>query len=755
MVEPVSIESVGSLEAWASEKTSKDILVQLKSMGVKIVTQGKALEKQMSAGLQSALDMASDLKGGAKAATDATKSAFKAQEKKIKEEKDFYSGLIDSMKDVPGLGPIVRIFDKVTNSFMKSMISATAVLAGMTGAKFISQMDSARKFYERGITLQSDQATGIAAAADAAQNMRMTISELAKLTEEYGGTLRMFDIVKVSIAAKDMSKHLEQFGVTTLETTELLADYLETQRFLGFTERVDNLQSAKFRKLAMEDTIEWSAVLGKTRKEIQETSSNLLKDTFIASWFRNSKDASDGVKRFASVVAKALGTIEGGAEATGDIMKMVASSVPAANKTYIDLMENGLAEAAGVFMDLRRTIRNKGDPVPGLRRLAEALSKENLSVAYLRQSTDESAESVIRMSTALGIFENQLRVDPGAYEMSQEQAKNAAIMNNTWRDAKIILSQGVARAFGDPKTVEFLKEALEEFATVLKDNKDTIISFITSFTTAMLGFTQIVLTATKYLSYLWLGVDTVTTALSTFFGGLLHMNEATSKVIGHAAGIVITLVALKAALLVLAITAGKVTAAFKARTVAGGGGGILSSLFGGGGDGGSKKKFDRPSRFNLSSLKKGGGLMAGLAGGGMSILAMGKFLLIGAVIAAIVTIAAIVYKKFTATDSADSQTVVAHRVVMVQTNSIISSNTGLMVGLLEEIRDANVNKSGSIVSHDEQENNFIHKDFLAMINTLERNGRTMQDQLVILKQNQDKLVSIARSTGKFSTNDAT
>lgn len=480
MVEQVDIVGVGTLDEWASDKTAKKILEAIRSQGAA----DKVYAKESAANLEAVYSEVADLRKSNKAAEIKADKEVREDARKYKKEKKsdgFLSETLQSLKGIPGIGPTLDRLGKSTASLTEIMIKSTIALLTVSGARMITQLDAARKLSERGIVLQAENVEGIAAAGIAAGNMLMTVSALEKMSEKYGATLRLYDVVKVSKAVASMSKYLTDYGVTTLETSELMADYLETQRHLGYVEKLDKRESRRAMKDAMDDTVKWSETLGKSRKEIQETSSKLLKESFVASWFRNSAQASEGVKRFATVITKALGTIEGGDKAASDLMTLLASEVPIANKMVKELFEYGLGGAANIMMKIRDTLRNEGDPTSLLIELADALSGTNLSVANLRHSIDGSAGGILTMGIALNKYADMLRADPELYEEQKKQRKAATEMANTWLKMKTIFDQAITAVFSDPKVIGYIAKTIKDLGSIIETSGGIISKFVTDF----------------------------------------------------------------------------------------------------------------------------------------------------------------------------------------------------------------------------------------------------------------------------------
>lgn len=471
MAEDVIIEGIGNnLKDWADEETLTNVYNTLKDMAKSMGKVTVDIAKVKGGLLKASADMFGSLKSGESTA----ESDNKERKKEVTLLQKFTKTLGKFVRHAPIIGNTLAYMIETTDTFGKILTNVGSLLIAVATTQIISQLKSARKMYEYGVTLQSDYASGLAVAAIAADNMRMTVGDLGDFAVKYAATMRMFDIVAFSREARHMSVYLRDFGVTTLETTELMADYLETQRYLGFVAKLTNVTESKNRKFAMEETVKWARALGTSREEIQKGASAVMRDTTAAAFFRDIQDAS--VKKHADSLMKSLVGIEGGKDAAAAMMNLIASEVPQANKMIIDLRKQGMNAAADIMMQMASTVRNGQNANHMLDELSVALSE--VDIARLKQSLDDSATSVLALSVTMAMHRDMLsKLTPDEREARSQQIQDAVDLTNAWATLTSAFSQGVASVFQGSMMMAAFKAITEDVTEVIEDNKKVLQAF--------------------------------------------------------------------------------------------------------------------------------------------------------------------------------------------------------------------------------------------------------------------------------------
>lgn len=493
MAEGVVIEDIGSnLEEWANEDTQKKVYAALVTMAKSM---GKIAE-EITGTSDGLVTEAEALFSSFSAAQKTAEAGNKDRRKEISILGGLRKSLAGVVKNIPIVGNMAAYLIESTDSFAKTLTKVGGVLVSLVTMQIISQLGSARKMYEYGVTLQDEYARGLGVAAIAADNMRMTIGELSDFAVKYAATMKMFDIVAFSREARNMSVQLGGFGVTTLEASELLADYMKTQRLLGFTEKLNDIGAAKNRKFAMEETVKWARALGTSREEIQKAASQVMRETVATAFFRNSVLAreDEGVRKHADALMKALVGLEGGEEAASAMMNLIASEVPMANKMIMDLRAQGMTAAADTMMQIAATIRSGQDATHMLEDFAGTLTLSNTDLARFKNSFDESAGTVLALSNVMGQHRDLLRTMTVEQRKERdEQAEGAANLADAWKSLKSAVSQGIASIFYGTKATKFMAKMIKDLNDIIMENKSIFQEFFKNIAMITLGITKFII----------------------------------------------------------------------------------------------------------------------------------------------------------------------------------------------------------------------------------------------------------------------
>lgn len=492
MTEGVVIEDIGSnLEEWATENTQRAVYAALAAMA-----KSMAIMADEVGGISGELSReAEELFKNLTVAQRTAESANRERKKEVGILGGLRKSLAGAVKHFPIVGNMAAYLIETTDTFAKTLTKVGGVLVSLVTMQIISQLGSARKMYEYGVTLQDEYARGLGVAAIAADNMRMTIGELSDFAVKYAATMKMFDIVAFSREARNISVQLRGFGVTTMEASELLADYMKTQRLLGFTEKLNDISATKNRKFAMEETVKWARALGTSREEIQKAASQMMRETTAAAFFRNSVLAreDDNVRRHADALMKALVGLEGGEEAASAMMNLIASEVPTANKMIMDLRAQGMNAAADTMMQIAATIRSGQDATHMLDDFAGTLTLSNTDLARFKNSFDESAGTVLALSNVMGQHRDLLRTMTVEQRKERdEQAEGAANLADAWKSLKSAVSQGIASIFYGTKATKFMAKMIKDLNEVIMDNRSIFQEFFKNIAMISLGITKFI-----------------------------------------------------------------------------------------------------------------------------------------------------------------------------------------------------------------------------------------------------------------------
>lgn len=270
MSEKITIDGISShIDAWASEKTLKELLKALKDVGKlteaqteKIIANNKTNKDFDKAALYKDLSEAmADVNAELETSTELTKKDSKEKKKSTEAQRLLRKGLM-----------------KVTGTFVG--------LAGRIVGNITSQMNTSIELAKSGVRLNSTivgVTGGLGIYGQSVIAANLTMGEMTKLTQEYGAVLNQYGILGFAKMSKGVTKDLESIGMTASEAAEMLVEYLDIQRMMGVRSRMDNHQVEEAAKRSIRRAEEWSKVLGVSRDQIIKSTRAALDQDFARS----------------------------------------------------------------------------------------------------------------------------------------------------------------------------------------------------------------------------------------------------------------------------------------------------------------------------------------------------------------------------------------------------------------------------------------------------------------------------------------
>ena len=451
----IVISGIEGLDKWATEKTSRAIYELL------AVHFGKNF-KQLNKIIDLLASGKTDVSKFFKELGDSP-DAMEIWNKHVKdsgeEVQDFGEEVSDSSKKV------TKSFKELVTYSKELTMTGLASAFGKMSGIITSSMDTFLDLTRHGINLSSQVegvASGIGTFTHAAREARMSLNDMAGLTKEYGNILNQFGIQRFSTMARRVGKDMQQFGITTQESAELLAEQLERQRLLGFQNQLSHNQQIKMAQQSMAQTAKFSEALGKSRKELEKQAKSAVESARAQLYLRTVGPES---KAALESVQMALG------EGADLLIQGFAAPVRTATEAYQGLLAAQATEAAHIFLELGEVVDAGGDTTDMLIEFGSSLKNQGYSVASLNQQFGHLDDSVIHMMiSAMNAADSLEAARNRTLKQSEKDAKESAALYKNAKDSITTAYQSVAASFmQNVEIAEMINNLVETVSTILID----------------------------------------------------------------------------------------------------------------------------------------------------------------------------------------------------------------------------------------------------------------------------------------------
>jgi hypothetical protein len=463
MVDAVIIEGVGGgLAQWATEATSTEILKTLQKMQKLSEAQVKALSG--AGGMGPNKKSMDDLENSIADLERSTDNQDKTTKTTTKSTKGLGDALVDTTKQL--------------STWAGGLIGGTlaTLLGGLTEQMFmVAELNASGMQL---ISANKDVASGMGTFADAAMTANLSFKELIELQKQYGNTLNIYGIQKFASVSKSFASDMKYLGATATESSEFLAEYLDTQRFLGLLEGQNRAQQLKSAKNLFSSFDDMSKVLGISKKQMMDNLQESIKQNSQTALFLATapKDQADALTKFMAsfgqdqqqLMQAASDAITDPAFARAAIVGDLVSVVPGA----INALE-----------DMRNTVRS-GTEVTDAQMSAFADSLSNLTaeqvatIQTMGVNGNEAAKVMADMimqgkSLQLNLNKKKSAVadtpeEKAAKEKLREQIEASAKLTDSWKLITTAFERAVGELYRSGDLSAKFAQLAESVATTLE-----------------------------------------------------------------------------------------------------------------------------------------------------------------------------------------------------------------------------------------------------------------------------------------------
>jgi len=225
-------------------------------------------------------------------------------------------------------------------------LGGLGIVVGWTAGKFMNLLEATSDLTKSGLAVRG----GFFGVAKSATNLNMGFAEFAEFATKYTRTMAIAGS-KFTTSVKAVEGTMLGVGMTTKETAEYMAEYLETQRLSGLlTKSSVSFQMSSGAELAKQQQ-RLATAFGKNVKEIQNATkgaydSSQVQAQVMAMTARSGKDikgAYDNAIAAFSVTMPELGPM---------FSEIFGAAQPHATKAYQDLLALGGQDAADALVNV-------------------------------------------------------------------------------------------------------------------------------------------------------------------------------------------------------------------------------------------------------------------------------------------------------------------------------------------------------------------------------------------------------------------
>lgn len=311
MAESVIIEKFGKgIGQLASEKTAKMILKELQKSGGGKGISTDTIKKAVSNNVDAYKELDESIKK--------TSKSYEEHKKKLGR---FAKSVSDATAKLSSsIGGVASYIAKATN--VVSLFNDTSTMIAKSGTDFTSSTDGVRSGMDLfGYTLSK---------------ANLTVDELSSITENYSRALNTFGVDTFGRVTNSITRHMNSFGISAEETAELVADFIDSQRFTSMNTKMTEEQRTKAIQESISATTEFSKKLGINALSLNKTVNEALKDDEIQFFIRNVARGNREVENSLRNIATITGSDE--SQNLRDALMRVGSSVNVAGEEVFEVM---------------------------------------------------------------------------------------------------------------------------------------------------------------------------------------------------------------------------------------------------------------------------------------------------------------------------------------------------------------------------------------------------------------------------------
>lgn len=371
----------------------------------------------------------------------------------------------------------------------KTITKSIMVLFADIAGELINQGSMYRSLYNQGVLFreaQDNSVTAMGKFASAATMIGLPFNDLSEVMTKYSRVVNREGLMSFANMAKRVSEAGTEFGLTTSESTEYLAEYMDQQRNFGNLHNMTQSQVIAGAQMQMKYTLDFSRAIGLTTKELEENRKNLSQNKDMQSALLSlpaelRKRVGPAVEQmiagmgaistpFANMMVK---FVENPSLALGDELTLLAQRMgPSGSRAVSALQEFGTmvrsgavnsSNQAAIMKNLISAFANMGNDIEGTE-LAAAFERLGVDVKMMQVEINKAKEA-------------QANANKKGPMESDAVIQGMTRVKSAFTNLRNIFDQIIAKFWESPKAVDMLTNMLNKVSKVLSDNQGKIVEF--------------------------------------------------------------------------------------------------------------------------------------------------------------------------------------------------------------------------------------------------------------------------------------
>jgi hypothetical protein len=488
VAERTYIDGFGAgVKKWASEETAKEIASVLKDMHLLSQKQEKALTKLAlnaagSSGTAPDAGAFGDLTDAINDITDAANdSAAQTQQDTQATQENTTATRSSSL---------------AMKLFKASVAAAGASIVYAFGASFGAVFKQARMVADlnaSGIQLASvidgQILGGLNSFGQATLAANLSFKELSDLSKKYGAVLNKFGIQAFAETSRSVTKDLNSLGITSAESSELVAEYLQSRRFMTYQEQMTQQQQSRAAATMIRQIDRFSTAFGESRAALMASSTKGLEQVDVQSFLKSATDNTRTI--FEDLSARFSGAEFG--ELQTSLLQAVSNPIVQQTEMFEALRKGGATEAMNALVELNQATRT------GNVQLAEV--KRNQLMAALRNADTELSQLIGAEGQMLRNFVNQSKNHYDLMTKSQNadadtEAARIVNLQNSFRNISKFFERVSIDMLGNQEFTDAFSESMELLSASFTANGPKL---ATAFSGVVLAVVPLIAKALPYI----------------------------------------------------------------------------------------------------------------------------------------------------------------------------------------------------------------------------------------------------------------
>ena len=489
MAERSIIDGFGpGVKKWASEETASAIAKTLSDIHGLTKEQTKEIAKlagKAGSGSSKKNDKAfKELEDSMRDLDDATEENTEAKE--------------DNTEATRGSTKSTSLFSSMLGKASSALGSMFVTAIGATAGAMFKQADLAVQLNQSGIQLATgtkDMASGLSSFGIAAAEANLSFSELANLSKEYGAVINKYGIQAFAETSNRVTKNLRDLGITSDESAEMVAEYLQARRFMTYQEQLTQQQQTRAATEMIKQLDEMGMAFGESRKELMKSVTQSLQQVDVQAFLKTQSGAVRGV--FEDMSTQLAGQDFQGLQQS--LMQAMANPITQQTELFQALAAGGATDAMNSLTGLAEAAR-QGDSELASVRFDEFMSS-------LRNSDVELSQLIGEQGQMLRDYINQSKIHYDMMNDAERQQERATLARlaeaqNGFRELSQFFQRVASGVLADQRVIDALNESLESLTSFLAspEGKAGIESMQSAFANLISSFAPAVKKAIPYIT---------------------------------------------------------------------------------------------------------------------------------------------------------------------------------------------------------------------------------------------------------------